>query len=159
MAVGTRLYPILGNIFWNSNYAIQNKSDSSCVLLAALQSHYCRWVGDTFTSFTRVITNLKNSCYILKSRHPNIKLTVENLYHKTNKTFTSPGTNCNSFMSSSFINNSVSTLNFIVNNSNIQYIFDYALHKYQFFSSKLKTSDSQENSNLCFSPIFLDGEE
>ena len=60
-----------------------NKSDSSCVLPAALQSHYCRWVGDTFTSFTRVIINLKNSCHILKSRHPNIKLTVEYLYHKT----------------------------------------------------------------------------
>ena len=60
-----------------------NKCDSCCVLPAALQSHYCRRVGDTFTSFTRVITNLKNSCHILKRRHLNIKLTVENLYHKT----------------------------------------------------------------------------
>ena len=47
-------------------------------------------------------------------------------------------------MSSSFINNSVSTLSFIVEN---------------IFSSKIKIIDSQENANLCFSPIFPDGEE
>ena len=29
----------------------------------------------------------------------------------------------------------------------------------KYFSSKIKTSDSQENANLCFSPIFPDGEE
>ena len=64
-------------------------------------------------------------------------------------------------MSSSFINNSVSTLSFIVYNSNLPYIFDNDLHKYLYniFSSKIKTSDSQENANLCFSPIFPDGEE
>ena len=33
------------------------------------------------------------------------------------KTFTGPGTNYNSFINSSFINNSVSTLNFVTNNS------------------------------------------
>ena len=33
------------------------------------------------------------------------------------KTFTGPGTNYNSFINSSFINNSVSTLNFVNNNS------------------------------------------
>ena len=53
-----------------------DKSDSSCVLPDSLQPHYFRLVGDTFTSFTRVITNLKNSCHILKNKHPNIKLTV-----------------------------------------------------------------------------------
>ena len=68
VVVGTLLYPILGNIFLNSNYAIINKSDSSCVLPASLQPHYCRWVRDTFTSFKRVMTNPKNSCHILKSR-------------------------------------------------------------------------------------------
>ena len=62
-------------------------------------------------------------------------------------------------MSSSFINNSVNTLNFIVNNSNLPYIFDNALHKYLFFFIENQTSDSQENANLCFSPIFPDGEE
>ena len=62
-------------------------------------------------------------------------------------------------MSSSFINNSVSTLNFIVNNSNLPYIFENALHKYLFFFIENQTSDSQENANLCFSPIFQDGEE
>ena len=60
-------------------------------------------------------------------------------------------------MSSSFINNSVSTLNFIVNNSNLPYIFDNALHKFFFIENQ--TSDSQENANLSFSPIFPDGEE
>ena len=29
----------------------------------------------------------------------------------------------------------------------------------KYFSSKIKTSDSRENANLCFSPIFPDGEE
>ena len=104
---------------------------------------------------------------------PQYKLTVENLYHKTlsfidcnaninqgiiDTSFKeikhSPASNC--FMSSSFISNSVSTLNFIVNNSNLSYIFDNALHKYLFFFFFIEnqTSDSQENANLCFSPIF-----
>ena len=37
IVVGTLLYPILGNIFLNSNYAIMDKSDSSCVLPDSLQ--------------------------------------------------------------------------------------------------------------------------
>ena len=37
VVVGTLLYPILGNIFLNSNYAIMDKSDSSCVLPDSLQ--------------------------------------------------------------------------------------------------------------------------
>ena len=41
-AVGILLYPILGNIFLNLNYANMNKSDFSCVLPASLQPHYCR---------------------------------------------------------------------------------------------------------------------
>ena len=36
VVVGTLLYPILGNIL-NSNYAIMDKSDSSCVLPDYLQ--------------------------------------------------------------------------------------------------------------------------
>ena len=41
------------------------------------------------------------------------------------KTFTGPGTNYNSFINSSFINNSVSTLNFVTNNT-----FFKSLHKF-----------------------------
>ena len=59
----------------------------------------------------------------------------------------------------SFINNSVSTLNSIINNSNLPYIFHNALHKYLFFFIENQTSDSQENANLCFAPNFPDGEE
>ena len=55
-----------------------NLSDSSYVLPASLQPHYCRYVEDSLTCFThcQMLTNPKNSCH-LKGRHPNIRLTVE----------------------------------------------------------------------------------
>ena len=46
----------------------------------------------------------------------------------------------------------------LLTKSNLPYIFDNALHKYFFFIEN-QTSDSQENTNLCFSPNFPDGEE
>ena len=53
-----------------------NVSDSSYVIPASLQPHYCRYVEDTFTCFTQVLTNPKNSCH-LKGRHSNKRLTGE----------------------------------------------------------------------------------
>ena len=131
-----------------------NASDSSYVLPASLQPHYCRYVEDTFTCFThcQMLTNPKNSCH-LKGRHPNIRLTVEypklktlrfldcdvtinqnnlstSIYRRKKKTFTCPGTYYNSFINSSFINNYVTTLNFLTNNGSPPYIFDNTRHKF-----------------------------
>ena len=58
-----------------------NISDSSYVLPACLQPYYCRYVEDTFTCFTQVLTNHKNFCH--NGRQPKIKLTVEHPNHKT----------------------------------------------------------------------------
>ena len=130
-----------------------NVSDSSYVLPASLQPHYYRYVDDTFTCFThcQMLTNPKNSCH-LKGRYPNIRLTVEypklktlrfldcdvtidqdNLstsIYRRKKTFTCPGTDYNSFINSSFINNYVTTLNFLTNNGSPPYIFDNTRHKF-----------------------------
>ena len=119
-----------------------NVSDSSYVLPASLQPHNCRYVEDTFTCFThcQMLTNPKNSCH-LKCRHSNNRLTGEypklktlpfldcdvtinldnlstSIYRREKKTFTGPGTNYNSFINSSFINNYVTMLNFLTNNGN-----------------------------------------
>ena len=60
-----------------------DKFDSSCVLPDSLQP-LLQISGRQFHQFyTSDYKNLKNSCHILKNRHPNIKLTVENPYHKT----------------------------------------------------------------------------
>ena len=57
-------------------------SDSSYVLPTFLQPHYCRYMEDTFSCFTKVLTNLKH-WGVWKSDTPNIKLIVEypNHYH------------------------------------------------------------------------------
>ena len=85
--------------------------------------------------------------YMNAGKHPNVKLSVKYSNHKTLpfldcnvtinqdnlsnslfrkkiKTFTGPGTNYYSFINSSFINNSVSTLNIFITNYYPQCIFD-----------------------------------
>ena len=74
---GTLFNLLLGNIF----FVIMNKSDSSYVLPASLQPCYCRYVGDTFTCFTQVLTNHKN--FFHNGSQPKIKSTVEHSNHKT----------------------------------------------------------------------------
>ena len=111
--------------------------------------------GKHFTCFThcQMLTNPQNSCH-LKGRHPNIRLTVTVEYpilktlrfldcdvtinldnlstsiYRRKKTFTCPGTDYNSFINSSFMNNYVTSLNFLTNNGSPPYIFDNTRHKF-----------------------------
>ena len=109
-------------------------------------------------------------------KHPNVKLTVKYSNHKTLpfldcnvtinqdnlstslfrkkkiKTFTGPGTNYYSFINSSFINNSVSTLNIFITNYYPQCIFDNTLHKflYTIFSPKIKPATAKKKLIYIF---------
>ena len=131
-----------------------NVSDSSYVLPASLQPHYCRYVEDTFTCFThcQMLTNSKNSCH-LKGRYPNIRLTVEypklktlrfldcdvtidqdnlstSIYRRKKKKKLALALTTTALQNSSFINNYVTTLNFLTNIFSPPYIFDNTRHKF-----------------------------
>ena len=113
--------------------------------------------------------------YLYAGKHSNVKLSVKYSNHKTLtfldcnvtinqdkfstsifrkkiKTFTGPGTNYYSFINSSFINNSVSTLNIFITNYYPQCIFDNTLHKFLYiiFSSKIKPATAKKKLIYIF---------
>ena len=67
---------------------------------------------------------------IFHHQYDSIYTLGSNLVNMYKLPFTVPGTNNNSFINSSLINNSVSTLHFLTNNGYPPCIFDNTFHKF-----------------------------